>query len=114
MGGGLIPPPELLAEWAMNRERFPYGERRGPFLIILLSVLLALTLVVVAARLWARCKIQRNFGLDDLLIIMALVCLGLNIYPVELLTITAFPLCLQRLQCYRYATQTNSHPRPSD
>lgn len=72
MGGGLTPPPELLAEWATNRERFPYGERRGPFLLVLLGILLALTLAVVAARLWARCKIRRNAGLDDWLIVAAL------------------------------------------
>lgn len=74
MGGGLSPPPDLLAEWMTNRERYPYGERRQPFVIVLMFVLLALTLAVVAARLWARCKIRRNAGLDDWLIVAAIVC----------------------------------------
>ncbi|KAH7014023.1 hypothetical protein B0J12DRAFT_443794 [Macrophomina phaseolina] len=92
MGGGLSPPPELLAEWATNREKYPYGERRGPFMLLLLSILLGLTLAVVAARLWARCKVRRNAGLDDWLIVAALpfliaynVChlLGFYLYGVD-------------------------------
>lgn len=41
-------------------------------MLVLLGILLALTLAVVAARLWARCKIRRNAGLDDWLIVAAL------------------------------------------
>ncbi|GME23723.1 Integral membrane protein [Neofusicoccum parvum] len=72
MGGGLRPPQSLLVEWATDREKYPYGERRGPTMIILLAVLLAMTLTVVGARLWARCKVRRNAGLDDWLIVAAL------------------------------------------
>lgn len=92
MGGGLTPPPELLAEWATNRERFPYGERRGPFLLVLLGILLALTLAVVAARLWARCKIRRNAGLDDWLIVAALVSHECEHPPKPSLTTTSLSL----------------------
>ncbi|OJD31431.1 uncharacterized protein BKCO1_4800058 [Diplodia corticola] len=69
MGGGLSPPRALLIEWATNRDKYPYGERRGPFVIVIGGVLLVATLAVVGARLWARCKIRRNAGLDDWLIL---------------------------------------------
>ncbi|KAB2569410.1 hypothetical protein DBV05_g11918 [Lasiodiplodia theobromae] len=41
-------------------------------MIILMFVLLAATLAVVGARLWARCRIRRNAGLDDWLIVAAI------------------------------------------
>lgn len=104
MGGGLTIPPDLLAEWATNREKFPYGERRKPYLIILISILFALTIVVVAARLWARCKIRRNAGLDDFLIVAALVSSSSTIYLTALLTELAFPYRLRRLSNFGYAT----------
>ncbi|KAF2137195.1 uncharacterized protein K452DRAFT_341398 [Aplosporella prunicola CBS 121167] len=70
---GLTIPPEVKADWLTNRQKYPFGERRGPFSTILVSILLALTLTIVGARLWARCKVRRNAGLDDWLIVAALV-----------------------------------------
>lgn len=81
----------MIAEWATNREKYPLGERRGPFLIVLISILLVLTFVIVGARLWARCRVRRNAGLDDLLIVVALVSRTPSIYLATLLTMPALP-----------------------
>ncbi|KAK8234839.1 hypothetical protein IWZ00DRAFT_121561 [Phyllosticta capitalensis] len=73
MPGGVVPPTELAIAWQTDLETYPRGERRGNEVIIIVTVLLFLTLWILAARLWARVKVQHNAGLDDILIVIAAV-----------------------------------------
>lgn len=47
---------------------------RGPALVIVNAILIALVVVAVLLRLYARLFIKRWFGSDDIFIILALVC----------------------------------------
>ena len=49
------------------------GETRAPELITSVAVFLPLALAAVAVRLWVRCRMIRNFGWDDGMMLMALV-----------------------------------------
>ena len=48
-------------------------ETHGKAILIVSCTLGPLTLALVGARLWARVGIQRNAGLDDLLILIGMV-----------------------------------------
>lgn len=48
-------------------------ETRGPALLIVNSILIALTILVVIARLYTRIVIKRWFGIDDIFILFALL-----------------------------------------
>ncbi|KAF2194653.1 hypothetical protein K469DRAFT_686649 [Zopfia rhizophila CBS 207.26] len=76
--GGLHPPSSVIASWpAPNYENPTTRGWTGPILLI---AILALTLTVHAARMWARIKVAKNAGLDDLLMSIAMVPLmGLTI-----------------------------------
>jgi len=65
------PPPEVVASWPPPNYIDP--ETRGPSLLIVNFIFLALSLASLAARLWARLVILRAPGLDDLLITIAIV-----------------------------------------
>ena len=78
MPGGTRPPAEVIAHWPVPDHENP--ERHSPALTILCSVLGPLAFFVVGSRLWARFFISRKAGLDDWLIMIALVpMLGLLI-----------------------------------
>ncbi|KAF2837819.1 integral membrane protein, partial [Patellaria atrata CBS 101060] len=78
MPGGLHPPAEVVTSWPKLNAIDP--ERKNWSLVIHTIVLFTITLFVVCARFWARCKVQRNAGLDDALIAVAMVpLLGLAI-----------------------------------
>jgi hypothetical protein len=66
-----VPPPAVIASWPPPNYIDP--ETRGPSLLIVNSVFLALSLAALAGRLWARLVILRAPGLDDLLITVAIV-----------------------------------------
>ena len=66
----LRPPIELVIAWQTSR--FPHGIRRGWGLVILIGVLFPLCLVAVTIRTLVRVR-RRNFGIDDGLIILAVV-----------------------------------------
>ncbi|EOD46293.1 putative integral membrane protein [Neofusicoccum parvum UCRNP2] len=72
MGKTLMPPPELILAWQTDRDAYPRGVRQDWLLVVLASVLSALTVVVVFTRLIARLRVQRSPGLDDVFITPAL------------------------------------------
>ncbi|KAI4643672.1 hypothetical protein J4E93_006684 [Alternaria ventricosa] len=79
--GGLHPPPEVLLSWP--RPNYVDPEERGWGPPILLMVVLGITFLVYCARMWARLVISKNFGLDDILVSMAMLPLfGLTISSV--------------------------------
>lgn len=49
------------------------GETKAPELIASVSVFLPLAIAAVALRIWVRVKLIRNFGWDDIMMIVALV-----------------------------------------
>ncbi|KAK7531182.1 hypothetical protein IWX46DRAFT_371515 [Phyllosticta citricarpa] len=71
MPGGLHPPLELYHAW--QTDQFPHGERRDWSIVIIVTLFGVLAYATVAARLWARVMVNRNSGLDDALIVVALI-----------------------------------------
>jgi hypothetical protein len=65
----------VLQEWSQIGDPIKPAETRNWGLVVLVIVLLSLTLATVVARLWARILLQRNFGWDDGVIIVGMVCL---------------------------------------
>jgi hypothetical protein len=74
MAGGIHPPLSVIESWP-SRSANP--ERRGWDVFTAMIVLYTLCTVVVALRLWARLRLQRNPGLDDLFIVFSMVRLFL-------------------------------------
>jgi len=67
----LLPPLSIAQNWPTPNYDDPVTRSKTALVI---SILLGtVMLAVVAARLWARVFIQRNVGLDDWIIIVALV-----------------------------------------
>ncbi|KAL3420840.1 integral membrane protein [Phlyctema vagabunda] len=66
-----IPPPEVIVSWPASNYDSPSG--RGPEGIIINLVLFPLMLLVVSLRIFTRCHLSRSFGIDDTLILVALV-----------------------------------------
>jgi hypothetical protein len=71
MPGGLHPPLEVIALWPAPN--FVNPEGRGRVTSIIAGVLSPITFFMVFARLWVRFYLQRNVGLDDWLMIAAIV-----------------------------------------
>ncbi|KAH7063581.1 hypothetical protein B0J12DRAFT_735464 [Macrophomina phaseolina] len=71
MPGGPVPPIELLMQW--QTDAFPHGIRSGPTITVISAVFTAIALVVVLARLHDRLVTRHNYGLDDTLIVMAMI-----------------------------------------
>jgi hypothetical protein len=72
MGGGPHPPPEVFFSWKPN---YVNPERRGQTEIVVQeALLLSLCVITVALRIYTRKFLAKNFGWDDALIILALVC----------------------------------------
>lgn len=71
MPGGIHPTLEVIASWP--RPNYVNPERKGWGLVITTIVLFTLALFTVLARLWARFVLLRNPGLDDLVIVLAMV-----------------------------------------
>jgi hypothetical protein len=66
-----LPPVDVLLSWPTPNYVDP--ETRGPALLIVNSILIALTILTVAARLYTRIVIKRWFGIDDIFILFALL-----------------------------------------
>jgi hypothetical protein len=66
-----LPPVEVLLTWPTPNYEHPVT--RGPALVIINVIFIALVLLTVAARLYTRLVIKRWFGLDDIFILIALV-----------------------------------------
>lgn len=78
MAGGIHPPLSVIQAWPKANYIDPVT--RGPGLVILCAIMMALALLLVLARLWARGFLQHKLGLDDLLISLSLIpTLGLGI-----------------------------------
>jgi hypothetical protein len=71
MPGGPHPPLEVVASWPAPNLVNPEG--RGMVTTILAAVFTPITIFVVFARLWVRFRLQRNPGVDDWLMVTALV-----------------------------------------
>ena len=71
--GGLTPPLSVIGNWPTPNYVNPV--KRGLEVPILICIFQFISLAVVLARLWTRFTIQRAAGLDDYLIIAAIVCL---------------------------------------
>jgi len=77
--GGLHPPPEVMMVWPTPNRIDP--EERGWEAPISLVIVLGITFLVYAARMWARIVIAKNVGVDDLLMSIAMLPLfGLTIF----------------------------------
>lgn len=71
-----FPPPEVVATWPTPNYVDPV--RRGNESIIIQGVLIALVVIFVSIRLYARLAITKaGIGLDDVLICVSTVCLRL-------------------------------------
>jgi len=71
MPGGFHPPISVVLNWPLPNYTDPIG--KGPQLFAVTIIFGFLAILFVAARLWSRIKVQKNAGLDDLCITLALV-----------------------------------------
>jgi hypothetical protein len=74
MSGGLYPPLSISQSWPEPNYNDPIT--RGTALIDLTIILYAIAFIIVLARLWARVVVTYDVGLDDVLIVVAMVCAG--------------------------------------
>jgi hypothetical protein len=72
MPGGIHPPAAVFLAWP--KPNYINPELRDWSLGAAIVILLSLTVTIVCARLWARIIIQRNAGIDDTIIVIAMVC----------------------------------------
>jgi hypothetical protein len=70
MPGGLFPPIEVIGSWDINYVDPP---RSGEGIIIMTAVLIGVTWMVVGMRLYARFYLVKSAGIDDALVIFAMV-----------------------------------------
>ncbi|EEP77155.1 predicted protein [Uncinocarpus reesii 1704] len=78
MPGGFHPPPAVMATWPTPNYINP--QEKGPGVVIAAAVLGFVMLVIVGLRLWVRFGLQREPGLDDYIIAVALLpAIGLAI-----------------------------------
>jgi hypothetical protein len=78
MAGGLHPPLEIISSWHFN---YTNPETSGYYIVVLVGVLLGLSYLTVILRLVSRLCFQRNFGVDDGLIIFNMVRHCYRHYP---------------------------------
>ena len=76
MPGGIHPPLEVMATWPTPNYR--HAVTRPQTMPILACVLGPITICLLLARLWVRICMQKNAGMDDWLMVAALVCLLLR------------------------------------
>jgi hypothetical protein len=74
MPDSLHPPPSVIASWPAPNYVDP--ATRGNALVVTVTFLTILATLIVAARIWARFVLVRQPGLDDGLIVVALVRSG--------------------------------------
>lgn len=71
MAGGLYIPAWAYADFPTPNYVNPH--KKGPGGPIAVGVLGLIAIIVVIARYWSRCKLQRNVGLDDWVFLAAMV-----------------------------------------
>lgn len=69
-------PEEVIASWPEPNYIDPVT--RGPALIIVECIGLAIALVCLILRLYVRAFLMRNIGLDDWIMVAAMVCILIN------------------------------------
>ena len=72
-----IAPLSVLAKWPTPNYKNPVTQ--GPENTIIISILLGIVTILIAIRLYARLRISKGFGLDDVLIILAYVRRALGV-----------------------------------
>ena len=72
MPGGVNPPMEVLLTWKPN---YINPKTRGNGVVVMEGVLLGVSYIIVALRVYTRAIQARNFGIDDALIVFNLVCI---------------------------------------
>ncbi|PWY96661.1 integral membrane protein [Aspergillus sclerotioniger CBS 115572] len=78
MSGGLHPPLSVIESWPAPNTIDP--ESHSPAALILSAIFGGIAVATVSLRLWARCVIQRQAGLDDIFIALCLIpTIGLSI-----------------------------------
>lgn len=75
MPGGIHPPQELLAQWVLRHNYEDPFQRSG--LIPIIVIFTIFSILMVSARMYVRGYMQRNLGLDDWVLIAAMVGHGL-------------------------------------
>jgi hypothetical protein len=68
---GLLPPLSVIIQWPTPNYEDPVT--RSKAVLITSCVLGAIMIAVMGARMWARVVIQRNVGLDDWIMVAAMV-----------------------------------------
>jgi len=68
---GLLPPVSVFAAWPLPNYEDPVT--RSKAVLITSCTLGSIMLAVVGARIWARAVIQRNSGVDDWIMLAAMV-----------------------------------------
>ncbi|EMD94519.1 hypothetical protein COCC4DRAFT_204357 [Bipolaris maydis ATCC 48331] len=87
--GGIHVPPEVIASWPTPNYISPVQRTWGA--PVALSILLVVTLLVYAARMWARLTMTKNAGVDDVLISISMIFLiALSISTILGVTIYGF------------------------
>jgi hypothetical protein len=71
MPGGTHPPLTVILSWP--NPNYVNPPRHGWGLTIGIVVISALAVLTVCARMWARLRLQKNGGIDDVFIVAALV-----------------------------------------
>lgn len=66
-----LPSPEVIASWP--KPNYVNPERHGNAVIIVAAVCFTLAFLVLLIRIYTRIHISRSFGLDDWLIVIAMV-----------------------------------------
>jgi hypothetical protein len=70
---GIHPPLATIVAWGKIANPLHPSETRGWELVTLVIILFSLTLITVIARLWARVRVQQNAGIDDIIVVAAMV-----------------------------------------
>lgn len=71
MPGGIHPPLEVIATWPKPNYESPQTQPK--IILIFACILGPLTVTLLLARLWVRIRMQHNAGLDDWLMLAAIV-----------------------------------------
>ena len=72
-GGGLNPPPKVVASWPKPNYIDPITHNWAGSIVVLVA--LAISIVIFIARIWARLVVSKNAGLDDLIMSFAMIAL---------------------------------------
>lgn len=75
MPGGIHPPPETIVSWGPRHNYEDPFQKSG--LVPVIVIFTVLTFWVVSARIYVRGVLQKDLGLDDWLIIAAIVSTSL-------------------------------------